>query len=264
MSTNPPVYWFFIRGLMREAAHWEDFPTVFESAFPNSKVVMLDLPGTGKNWQSKCPLSVTEMAEAIRNDARKYLENSVREHGKNPKCYLLAISLGGMVALEWLQRFPDEIKGGVFINMSLAGVNPFYQRLKPKAWLPLLDIALTKDVKAREKKVLSLTTSQFQIEESSLAERVAAYERHPVTKENFIRQLIAASRFRPQLKKTQLPVLLLNSLGDRLVDSSCSSLIQSQWNWELKTHPKANHDLPLEDPQWVITQVREWLQKQVF
>ena len=264
MSTNPPVYWFFIRGLMREAAHWEDFPKIFEKSFPNSKVVMLDLPGTGQHWKSKCPLSVTEMAAFVRSEAQKYLELSVREQGNLPHCYLFAISLGGMVALEWLQRFPDEIKGGVFINVSLAGFNPFYRRLKPKAWLPLLDIALTKDVKTREKKVLSLTTSQFQIEESSLAKRVAAYEKHPVTKENFIRQLIAASRFRPKLTKTQLPVLLLNSSGDRLVDSSCSSLIQSQWDWELKTHPKANHDLPLEDPQWVITQVREWLQKQRF
>jgi len=259
MSTKSPSYWFFIRGLMREAAHWEDFPKTFESAFPGTKVVLIDLPGNGQHWNSKSPLTVSEMANSIRLEVRRHLEPETRKLGKNPKCFVLAISLGGMVALEWLQRFPEEVSGGVFINISLSGVNPFYQRLKPKAWMPLLDIAFTRDIKNRERKVLDLTTSHFPAKESSLLKRVEAYQKHPSTKLNFVRQLIAASRFRPKLTQIKPPVLLLNSLGDRLVDSDCSSVIQTRWNLELKTHPTANHDLPLEDPQWVISQVREWL-----
>ncbi len=261
MTTNNTKYWFFIRGLMREAAHWEDFPVLFESALPGNKVIMIDLPGSGQNWRTKCPITISEMAESVRLQAKEHIEAHLRKHGKDCPHYVLAISLGGMVALEWLQKFPGDLKGGVFINISLSGINPFYQRLKPKAWLPLLDIISTRDIKSREEKVLKLTTSQFEIKESSLKRRVDAYQSHPATKMNFVRQLIAASRFRTDFKKRTPPILLLNSLGDRLVDSDCSAELHSKWQWELKTHPTANHDLPLEDPQWVISQIGEWISK---
>lgn len=244
---------------MRESAHWEDFPKIFESAFPGNKVIPLDLPGSGMNWNLKCPLTVSEMAEVLREQAKIRIDQEIKERGKQPDCYVLAISLGGMVALEWLQKFPEDFSGGVFINMSLSGVNAFYRRLKPKSWVPLLKIVLTKDVKQRERKILKLTTSRFEPKEANLENRVLAYEKHPVTKTSFVRQLIAASRFRPTPKRVVPPVLLLNSLGDKLVDSNCSSTIGEKWSWQVKTHPTANHDLPLEDPDWVISQIRNWL-----
>ncbi len=261
MTINTTTYWFFVRGLMREAAHWEDFPLVFEKAFPGTKVVTLDLPGNGVHWSSKSPLTVSEITELIREQAKSYRDQEISRGVKNPDCYVLAISLGGMVALEWLQKFPDDLKGGVFINISLAGITPFYQRLKPRSWMPLLNIFFTRNIKTREKKILKLTTSQFDISESHLKNRISAYQRHPATKANFVRQIIAASRFRPISNKIKTPILLLNSLGDRLVDSSCSTAIHLKWDWELKTHPTANHDLPLEDPKWVLNQIADWIVK---
>jgi len=259
MTNSQTTYWFFIRGLMREAAHWENFPKVFEQAFTNVKVITLDLPGSGVHWRDRAPLSVAETAEFLRQQAQAHLEKISQITGKRPDSYVLAISLGGMVALEWLQNFSEDLRGGVFINISLAGVNPFYKRLKPKAWAPLLSIVFTQDVKRREKKVLELTASQHPIEESQLVNRVSAYERHPSSKLNFLRQIVAASKFRPHVKKVKTPILLLSSRGDRLVDSSCSEAISHRWNWKLKVHPTANHDLPLEDPEWVISQIKDWL-----
>lgn len=259
MTNRPPICWFFIRGLMRESAHWEDFPVLFEKSFPGSRVIPLDLPGSGKEWSIKCPLTVPEMAEKVRESAQREVDRLTLETGKRPECYVLSISLGGMVALEWLQKFADDLKGGVFINISLAGINPVYKRLKPRAWAPLLKIVLTQDVRDREKKVLELTTSQHKISESQLKDRELAFDKHPATKINFLRQLIAASRFRMPTKRITTPILLLNSRGDRLVDSSCSEAISRKWNWKLKTHPTANHDLPLEDPDWIISQIKMWL-----
>jgi pimeloyl-ACP methyl ester carboxylesterase len=262
MTTKKLNYWFLIRGLMRESVHWEDFPAKFEAAFPGHRAITLDLPGVGEQWNVKSPLTVSEIAHSIREQAKKIVERMSQPSGSQPACYLLAISLGGMVALDWIQKFPGEIQGGVFINTSLSGINPFYKRLKPRAWIPLFEIVLTSNVRNRERKVLQLTTSQYPIQDSSLTERMIAYRKHPATKTNFLRQLIAASRFSPMPKKIKTPVLLLNSAGDRLVDSSCSIQIQAKWNWELKTHPSANHDLPLEDPDWVIAQIRDWLNRQ--
>lgn len=261
MTIKTTTYWFFIRGLMREATHWEDFPRLFENSLPNSKVITLDLPGSGTRWSTQSPLTVSEMAQMVRSQALNILDKEAVKTGKRPQAYVMAISLGGMVALEWLQQFPEDLKGGVFINISLSGINPFYKRLKPQAWAQLIDIVFTRDTKIREKKVLNLTTSHFNVQESHLNNRVLAYEKHPATKSNFFRQFIAATRFKPNLKTISSPILLLNSLGDRLVDSSCSVAIGSKWNWQLKTHPTANHDLPLEDPDWVISKVKDWLSK---
>jgi len=259
MVTNPPIYWFFIRGLMREAAHWENFPALFEKSFPNTKVVALDLPGNGKQWRSLSPLSIEKMAETVRKEAQNYLELSLDTGGKLPQCYILAISLGGMVALEWLNQFPNDCLGAVLINTSIGGINSFYQRLKPQAWLSLLDIILTNDIKTREKKVLSLTTSHFQINEGILDKRVEYAKTRPSSRSTFLRQLFAASRFRYKPSKNTRPLLFLNSLGDGLVDSRCSQRLQYELGGTLKSHLSANHDLTLEDPQWVINQVREWL-----
>jgi pimeloyl-ACP methyl ester carboxylesterase len=55
-----------------------------------------------------------------------------------------------------------------------------------------------------------------------------------------------------------LPVLLLNSLGDRMVDPGCTQAIARAWQIEPKTHPCAGHDLPLDDPGWVVEAVVDW------
>ena len=122
-----------------------------------------------------------------------------------------------------------------------------------------LDIVLTKDIKTREKKVLSLTTNHFQINEGFLDKRVEYSKTRPTSRSTFLRQLIAACRFRYKPSNNTQRLLFLNSLGDKLVDSRCSQRIQSELGGTLKSHLSANHDLTLEDPQWVINQVREWL-----
>jgi hypothetical protein len=53
----------------------------------------------------------------------------------------------------------------------------------------------------------------------------------------------------------------LNSLGDRMVAPACTEAIAKRWNVESKTHPWAGHDLPLDDPEWVIAMVVEWLSR---
>ncbi|WP_156302935.1 alpha/beta fold hydrolase [Methylogaea oryzae] len=56
-----------------------------------------------------------------------------------------------------------------------------------------------------------------------------------------------------------MPLLLLNSLGDRMVAPSCTTEIAALWTVPCLTHPWAGHDLPLNHPAWVIAAVREWM-----
>ena len=53
--------------------------------------------------------------------------------------------------------------------------------------------------------------------------------------------------------------LLLASRGDRLVHWKCSAALEQRWQWTLKLHPDAGHDLIIDDPDWIIHQLMAWL-----
>ena len=76
---------------------------------------------------------------------------------------------------------------------------------------------------------------------------------------NALRQLLAAARFRASTQAPACPVLLLGSEHDGLVNVQCTRAIARRWGSTVALHPDAGHDLPLDDPQWVINQVRQWL-----
>jgi hypothetical protein len=76
---------------------------------------------------------------------------------------------------------------------------------------------------------------------------------------NEIRQILAAARFKPNLHSPNQPVLLLNSLGDRLVSPACSLAIHQRYGLPIYTHPTAGHDLPNDDGQWVVRHLQNWL-----
>ena len=72
---------------------------------------------------------------------------------------------------------------------------------------------------------------------------------------------MAASRYRLSRELPPVPVLVLGSAKDRLVDPNCSIQLARQANLPLKMHPDAGHDLPLDDPQWVVKSIKEWLKE---
>jgi len=69
--------------------------------------------------------------------------------------------------------------------------------------------------------------------------------------------LPAAARYRAPPPPPPVPTLLLASTHDRLVRCACSRALARAWRCALVEHPHAGHDLPLDDPQWVVQQVLE-------
>lgn len=65
-KTTGPAEWVFIRGLVRESAHWDEFPQMFARAVPNACVRTIDLPGNGRHWRLDSPLSIRETMEFAR------------------------------------------------------------------------------------------------------------------------------------------------------------------------------------------------------
>jgi pimeloyl-ACP methyl ester carboxylesterase len=241
--------WFFLRGLVRETGHWSGFLERFEAAFPGAKAVGLDLPGNGRRFQERSPLTVGEMAEAAR-------EEFLSRRGE--ASHLFALSLGGMVGFEWLRRWPGDFRSAVFANTSLRGLSPFFRRLSARNYPRILRLFLARDPRAVERGILEMTSGS-RARFAELEEAWARlYEERPVSVGNALRQLFAASRFQPPREKPGTPLLLLNGAGDRLMSPRCSRDIARHFGLELRVHPGAGHDLTLDAPDWVIDQVKSW------
>jgi pimeloyl-ACP methyl ester carboxylesterase len=244
--------WLLLRGLTREAGHWEDFLNPLQQAFPAAQINCLDLSGSGVFYLQTSPDSIAEITRQLRQHAQ---ENGWLQS----KITLLTLSLGGMVAWEWMQQYPDDINGAVLMNSSLAAVNPFYQRLRWQSYGKLAKIVLQADIYQRELAIVKLVSNLESQHEKVAAQWAQIQTLRPVSRKNALRQIIAAAKYAPALDKPVMPVLLLNGLGDRLVSPACSQRISKRWSLPLISHPWAGHDLCLDDSTWVIAQLQHWL-----
>jgi pimeloyl-ACP methyl ester carboxylesterase len=246
--------WVLLRGLMRESRHWGKFPALFQNALGAQKVVALDFPGNGKLHTQASPTSVEEMTNHIRSQ--------LKQLGCTPPFHVLALSLGAMVAVEWSERYPDELDRMILINTSMAPYNPFYQRLRPANYPALILHLFLGSAVQRERLILKLTsrlTSRTEYRHAILHQWVDYAREYPVTRANILRQLLAAIRYRAGKAVPPAPVLLLAAQKDELVNSACSLALAKNWHCAIKLHPAAGHDLPLDDGIWVAQQVKGWL-----
>jgi pimeloyl-ACP methyl ester carboxylesterase len=254
MTEAAKTTWVFLRGLTRESAHWGGFVQAFQRALPNANVVVLDLPGNGVLHQQRSPLSIASLVDFCRAELLR--------QGYTPPYYVLAMSMGAMVTAQWAHSSQQELAGAVLINTSFRPFNPIYQRLRPRNYGRLLHMLLLRPTDAAlERAVLLMTSNHASRHPDEITNWIAIRQRRPVRAGNALRQLVAAARFSASPQAPPCPVLLLGSERDGLVNVQCTRAIAQHWKSPLALHPDAGHDLPLDDPQWVIRQVQRWLSR---
>lgn len=251
LMTTGVKTWVLLRGLTREQRHWEDFPAKLQRRFPGAQVVTPDLPGNGKHARIKSPANIRDMMLFLRNDIASIVFRG--------PVHFIGLSMGAMVAIEWMKSFPEECAGSVLINTSLKGTSPFYHRLRPQNYHLILYSLFTGNRRSREKTILGMTSNLYPDRESLLKRWVSYAEENTVLPSNALRQLIAASRYRLPGLKPEVPVLVLNSKNDNLVNPQSSVSLAHDWTLPLATHPLAGHDIPLDDGDWVCEQITRWL-----
>lgn len=252
MDNKPAPHWLLLRGLARESAHWGDFVPLLQAAFPEVRITLLDLPGTGHHYQDPSPSQLQDITATVRDHAHAngYLQHPVT---------ILAISLGAMVAWDWQQRYPTEISNAILINPSFASLSPFYLRLRWQCYPKFLALICQRDLLKRERAILQLVSRCRDHDDANSQAWAHIQQLRPVSLGNMLRQIIAAARYRPQDLPPQIPILLLSGLGDQLVSPRCADAIQQQWQLPIRRHPWAGHDLTLDDGAWVITQLKDWV-----
>ncbi|AOY89775.1 alpha/beta hydrolase [Marinobacter salinus] len=240
--------WILLRGLTREQAHWGDFPRRLQASFPSHRFHAVDLPGTGVHFREASPDTIAGIREAVRRQVLHI-----------PKPFsLLGLSMGGMVALDWAQHASTgEIQNLVLINAS-SGFSPPWQRVRPASWPRIFKLISCRELFDRERDILRLTSNR-EVPLGLAKQWYRIQRQRPVSRRNALNQLAAATRFRPGAKRPMTDALLLASRGDRLVHWKCSSALEQRWQWTLKLHPDAGHDLVLDEPEWILNQLAEWL-----
>jgi pimeloyl-ACP methyl ester carboxylesterase len=254
------VIWVMLRGLTREARHWGEMKIFLAQQLDlrdqgaTHQVLPLDLPGNGAAAGRASPTSVRGMVEAARNQ--------LAADGIKPPYALMAMSLGGMVATDWAQRYPEEVARLVLINTSMRPYSRMVDRLRPASWPRVALLALLwRSAQPAERIIHRLTCNRDTSREADLAAWMAIRRSAPVSAINALRQLIAAARFRCAPTPPRCPVLLLSSTADRLVHARCSAALAAAWLAPHYRHPWAGHDLPHDDAPWVAQRVAGWLQQ---
>lgn len=246
-----PKTWLFLRGLSREQAHWGDFPERCRQQL-GWHCLHLDLPGFGFENHRPSPLSIA----GIRAD----LQQRLAATGDEPMG-LVSLSLGGMVALDWLATEPNRFSHSVLINSSSADCPPYHRLRLANLW-PMLHGLSSRSVKVQERNILSMVSNRADTSRD-LEQWCQIRQQRPVLKQNVLRQLLAAARFRsPARRAIARPPLFIASRGDRMVSWHCSEKLARKYQSPLLLHDSAGHDLPLDDPDWLMRQLAEQFHRQ--
>lgn len=251
MSIQNQTTFILLRGLSRESRHWGRFIAELQANSRTVQTVPIDLPGTGALRRMKAPLLARDNVALLRP---RYLNVA------NPtaKKIIIGISFGGMVAAQWIEKFPHDFDAAVLINTS-SNHSPFFRRMKVAGSLQLLVAMFAGDGVSKEKRIADVICNLT--DTTTIAEQWAAIRQSaPVSAANTLRQLVAAARFQMP-PRTSIPVLLLCGNQDRLVSPQCSADIARIQEYQIISHPEAGHDLTTDAPNWSAVTILNWLER---
>ncbi len=248
--------WLFLKGLARGQVHWHSQPRVFEERVPGARVHLLDLPGIGEAHDRRAPWRMGEIVADIRERFLD-LQRSPEVDASLPWS-ILGISLGGMIAMEWIASHPHDFQSAVIITSSAANVSPPWKRLQPSVGPQYIRAVLARDVAERESRALSVTVNDEQRRVELVQSYLKQVDSCPMPMKVVQRQLIAATKWRAP-NGLPIPTLFLGSFGDGMVHPSCTPALAARFGAPLRMHESAGHEIPHDDPHWVADQVAEWL-----
>ncbi len=237
--------WIFLRGLVRGRGHWADFPERFRQRFPQDEIEIIDLPGNGERGSELSPLHIQDYIPLVRN------QSQALQRGE--KIHLLSLSLGGMVGIEWMQRHPEDFEK-LFVVCTSSNQSPFYQRFLLPNYVEVFRLLKARTPLESELIMLKLLVNNETRKKEVLSCLVDYTAQYPVNRKNFPRQLLAASHFRLPAQPPG-PVQILGTWGDHLVSPQCTLALAKYWNLKAKMHPSAGHDIPIDDPDWLLDQL---------
>ena len=240
-----------LRGLGREAGHWGSSLKTFKAFFPHSQIFTPDLPGAGVNHKNDVPFGLKKFIPILREQVDlKPNENNI----------IMGLSLGGMCTMEWIRQYPQDFKGAVLMNTSFGDVSLPWKRMKPDLLIQMA-IAQFQKKEAGEEVVMEIISNNPSGYEENLKIAYELLKLRPMKFQSLVKQLLAGAFYRLRSREISTPLLVLGSTNDKMVSSECSVSLGKKLNCEVRLHPWAGHELPMDDAEWVCRQVRNWWQE---
>lgn len=253
------ITFFLLRGIGREAGHWgETFPGFVRKDYPNAEFIMMDLPGAGK-YHDKAALSTVEkMADFLREE---HLDMIKYHKGKR---VIVATSLAGNVALEWVHQYPSDFHGAILLSTSLKGICKDKERVRPEAKKQFVNIFLTNDVAEREREFLSINSNLNVGNDSLLTAWQEVQRNRPVSKMALLKQTVAGMVYKPAKTPPLVPVLLVGSKADKIVEEACFESVAKAIDADLVLHETAGHGIPIDAPEWLAQVSNTWIEEKAI
>lgn len=253
-SSEDSINIFLLRGLTRESGHWgQQFFRYIEGQFPNAKITTLDLPGAGIHYQEKAGMTVNKLMEFMREYSLHEIEAS---KGQN---IIMATSLGGMVATEWIANHPNDFQALIMISSSFKGICSFSERVSPQIRKEIFTVPFTLNMAKKEERLLRINSNDSLSFENNLEEWKEIQGQRPMTTANILRQTIAGLRYEAPAYFPDLPILIVGSYSDRLVCPDCIVKVRDYFGGDIIWNDVAGHGIPIDQPEWLVDNVKDWL-----
>ncbi len=252
MSKEGKKHIILLRGLVREVRHWGDFPAMLNRS--GYKCSCLEIPGVGQRHKETSPLKIEDYVSALR-----FQFLNLKKSSPEDEFYIIAISMGGMITQSWLSMFPSDFKASIIINSSGGNLSAFYKKLSPKAIKTLGALFMNNNLKQRTIEILELTTNMTELSDALVNKWVSFDKEFTIKRLTFLRQISAAARFKvPAREDISTPLLFLCGKKDELVNHRCSIDLAEYYHSNYFIHPEAGHDIPLDDPDWIISHANKF------
>ncbi len=241
-----------IRGLVRGNFHWLAFPESLKKVVPEVTFLPLEMAGNGHRSNELSHMN----PEAVIQDFRQQLQAWKGSHPEyhSAQITVLAISLGGMLALKWAELYPNEIDQLIVVNSSLNQCSPFYKRLIPKNYFRIFKTLGFGSIAEKEALILDVTSNSQSLQKSHLLKYIEFSTQNKIRSVNFIRQLILASRIKI-INPLRLSPVFIYSENDGLVSCDCSKALAQKFNGSLHVNSIAGHDLSFDQPDWLAQKI---------
>jgi len=243
---------FLLKGLVREKRHWGDFYGVMRSTFPEANIIGLDYPGVGEKNEIISPRNFKAYVEDMRKEYAHCFD------GKQENT-LVAISLGGMMARQWMELYPDDFKNCVLMNTSFKGICPIHKRLQPQSMKTFLKLFVTRNRDEVERGILEMVSNRKDKHPPILKKWIEYQRERPVSHKSFINQITAALTYNASKEKPKPKLLIMAGKKDRLCHYSCSEKIHQAWGGKLEMHPEAGHDLAIDSTEWTAQTIKNFI-----
>lgn len=244
-----------LRGLVREKAHWGEFVPFLKENFPESEIITPEIQGVGEYVDQITPNNFEDMIHFMRHNIADQLKDSQEN-------ILFAMSLGGMIARQWIENYPEDFQRVILVNTSFKGINPLFNRLKPLSVINFLKIFLSPSIESRERSIVKMVSNNSEHHEHIIKNWIEIQKQRPVKRKSFINQIQAALSFSPQKNwPEKIKLMILTGAKDRLCDYRSSLQLNEKWGGELHIHPEAGHDLPIDAPEWIVKNIKEWIKE---